>query len=44
LGGHESGQCAYGEKPAYEISLPYKKEKGYVEGVNAKSLLIRGVV
>jgi len=26
-----------------EISLPYKKEKGYVKGVNAKSLPIHGV-
>ena len=29
---------------ADEISLPYKKEKGYVKGVNAKSLPIHGVV
>ena len=28
---------------ADEISLPYKKEKGYVKGVNAKSLPIHGV-
>jgi len=26
-----------------EISLPYKKEKGYVKEVNAKSLPIHGV-
>jgi len=26
-----------------DISLPYKKEKGYVKGVNSKSLLIHGV-
>jgi len=26
-----------------EISLPYKKEKGYVKGVNAESLPIHGV-
>jgi len=28
---------------ADEIILPYKKEKGYIKGVNAKSLLIDGV-
>ena len=26
-----------------EISLPYKKEKGYVKGVNVKSFPIHGV-
>ena len=28
---------------ANEISLPYKKEKGYVKGVNVKSLPIEGI-
>ena len=28
---------------ADEISLPYKKEKGYIKGVNVKSLIIHGV-
>jgi len=28
---------------ADEISLPYKKKKGYVKGVNARSLPIYGV-
>jgi len=28
---------------ADEIHLPYKKEKGYVKGVNVKSLPIHGV-
>lgn len=31
------------KKLADEISIPYKKEKGYVKGINAKSLPIYGV-
>ena len=35
--------CTWMKELAVEISIPYKKEKGYVKGVNVKSLPIHGI-